>query len=181
MIAEVRIRPASTADVEGLHAVLAACGLDLRDRLGLTHWVPAYPRDLFEEQVAKGWVFAVEKREDAEIVATFAASREAPPYFDLSLWDGAGEPSLYLAHLAVLPSLQRIGIGRACVAAVERLALERSCRSVRLDVVERHSELRAWYLRLDYREVCRYEALGNQMVGFEKTFDTTPRSLDTVP
>ena len=165
---ELRIRSASTADVEELHAVLVACGLDLSDRLGLTHWVPAYPRNLLEEQVAKSWVFAVEKREKAEIVATFTTSREAPTYLDLSLWDGAGEPSLYLAHLAVLPHLQHIGIGRACVAAVEELALGGSCRSVRLDVAARHSELLAWYLRLDYREVCRYEALGNRMVGFEK-------------
>jgi GNAT superfamily N-acetyltransferase len=178
---ELTIHRASPADAETLYSILVECGLEMRDRLGLTHWIPAYPRDLFEKQVAKGWVFAVEKREDAEIMATFAVSREAPPYIDLSLWDGAGEPSLYLAHLAVLPSLQRIGIGRACVAAVEWLALERSRRSVRLDVVERHTELHAWYLHLDYREVCRYEALGNRMVGFEKTFDTTSRSLDTVP
>ena len=76
---------------------------------------------------------------------------------------------------------ERIRLALAPYRLDERLALERSCRSVRLDVAERHSELRAWYLRLDYREACRYEALGNQMVGFEKTFDTTSHSLDTVP
>jgi GNAT superfamily N-acetyltransferase len=165
---EFRIRRASIEDVEGLHAVLAACGLDLRDRLGLTHWFPAYPRDLFEEQAAKGWVFAVEKRDDTEIMATFTASQEAPAYLDLSLWGSSGEPSLYLTRLAVLPRFQRRGIGRACIGAVERLALERDCRSVRLDAAELHARLLNWYVKLDYREVGRYEALGNRMVGFEK-------------
>jgi len=165
---ELRIRPASTADVEVLHAILVRCGFDMSDRLGLTHWVPAYPRHLFEEQVAKGDVYSVEVSGSDEPVATFTASQEAPPYFDLSRWDSGGEPSFYLTRLAVLPVLQRRGIGRVCVASAERSAIERDRRSIRLDVAERHAELLRWYLKLGYREVCRYEAFGNRMVGFEK-------------
>ena len=165
---ELRIRPASITDVEVLHAILVECGFDMRDRLGLPHWVPAYPRHLFEEQVTKGEVYSVEERRSGNTVATFSASSEAPPYLDLSLWNTGGEPCLYLTRLAVLPRLQRRGIGRVCVAAAERFALEHDCRSIRLDAAERHSELLGWYLKLGYREVCRYEAFGNQMVGFEK-------------
>lgn len=165
---EFRIRPASIADVGALHSILVECGRDMRDRLGLTHWVPAYPRQLFAELVAKGDVYSIEMRESGETVATFTASREAPPYLDLSLWDTSGEPAVYLTRLAVLPRFQRRGIGRVCVVAVERLALEHSCRSVRLDTVEQHAELFGWYLRLGYREICRYDARGTRMVGLEK-------------
>jgi GNAT superfamily N-acetyltransferase len=165
---ELRIHSASIAEVEVLYAILVECGLDVRDRLGLTHWAPAYPRHLFEEQVAKGEVFSVETAANGETVATFAASDQAPRYLDLSLWVSDGEPCLYLARLTVLPRLQRRGIGQACIATAERLALERGRRSVRLDAAEQHAELVRWYLKLGYREVCRYDAFGNRMVGFEK-------------
>jgi len=168
LIAEVRIRPASIADVEALHAILVECGFDMRDRLGLAHWVPAYPRQLFEEQAKEGEVYWIGVRENDNPVATFTASQEAPAYLNPSLWDSGGEPSFYLTRLAVLPRFQRRGIGRACIGAVERLALERDCRSVRLDAAEQHARLLNWYVKLDYREVGRYEALGNRMVGFEK-------------
>jgi GNAT superfamily N-acetyltransferase len=161
-------------DAGALYAILTECGLDMRDRLGLTHWVPAYPRHLFEEQVTKGDVYSVEARESGETVATFTASRDAPSYFDLSLWERSAEPSLYLARLTVLPRFRHRGIGRVCVAAVERMALERACRSVRLDAVEQHAELLGWYLGLGYREICRYEAHGNRMVGLEKS--VSPRA-----
>ena len=165
---ELRIRPASIADVDLLYAILVECGLDLRDRFGLAHWVPAYPRHLFEEQVAKSVVYAIEERRGGDTVATFSASSEAPGYLDLSLWDSGEEPCFYLTRLAVLPRLQHRGIGRVCVATAERFALEHDCRSIRLDAAEQHAELLDWYLKLGYREACRYEAFGTRMVGFEK-------------
>ena len=164
---ELTIRPVSSEDAETLYSILVECGLDMRDRLGLTHWVPAYPRGLFEEHIKKGIVYSVEVR-GGKPAATFTASHDAPSYLDLSLWPSNAEPSLYLTQLAVSPRLQRRGIGRTCVTTVERLALEHDCYSVRLDVTEAHAELLGWYLELGYREVCRYEAFDNRMVGFEK-------------
>jgi len=168
---ELTIRQASSEDVEPLYDVLVKYGLDMRDRLGLTHWVPAYPRGLFEEHIEKGMVYSVEVR-GGEPVATFTAGCDAPHYLDLSLWLNDAEPSLYLTQLAVSPKLQRRGIGRACIAAVERLALEHCYRSIRLDAAEAHAELLDWYLDLGYRESCRYEAFGTRMVGFEKLVST---------
>jgi GNAT superfamily N-acetyltransferase len=165
---ELPVRSASIADVDLLYAILVECGLDMRDRFGLTHWVPAYPRHLFEEEVTKGVVYSVEECGGGDTVATFSASSETPSYLDLSLWDTGREPCIYLSRLAVLPRLQHRGIGRVCVATAERFALERDCRSIRLDAVARHSELLGWYLKLGYREACRYEAFGSRMVGFEK-------------
>jgi ribosomal protein S18 acetylase RimI-like enzyme len=161
------IRQASREDVEPLYDILVKCGLDMRDRLGLAHWIPAYPRDLFEEHIEKGAVFSVEAR-GGEPVATFTASCDAPDYLDLSLWPNDAKPALYLSQLAVSPKLQGRGIGRACIAAAERLAIEHGCRSIRLDVAESHAGLLDWYLGLGYRESCRYEAFGTRMVGFEK-------------
>jgi len=168
---ELTIRQASSEDVEPLYDVLVKCGLDMRDRLGLTHWAPAYPRGLFEEHTEKGLVYSVEVR-GGEPVATFTAGCDAPHYLDLSLWPNGAEPSFYLSQLAVSPKLQGRGIGRACIAAVERLALEHGCRSIRLDAAEAHAELLDWYLDLGYRESCRYEAFGTRMVGFEKLVST---------
>lgn len=164
---------ASIADVEALHAILVECGLDMRDRLGLAHWAPAYPRQLFEDQARKGAVYSVEARASSDPVATFTASTDASAYLDLSLWHARGEPSFYLNRLAVSPRFQRRGIGRVCVGAVEELARERGCRSVRLDAAEAHRWLLRWYAELGYREVGRYEAFGNRMVGFEKLVTTT--------
>lgn len=164
---ELVIHRASPADAETLYSILVECGLEMRDRLGLTHWVPAYPRDPFEQHVQKGTAYSVELG-SGRLVATFTASRDAPDYLDLSLWPNGAEPSFYLSQLAVSPKLQGRGIGRACIAAVERLALEHGCRSIRLDAAESHAGLLDWYLKLGYRESCRYEAFGTRMVGFEK-------------
>lgn len=139
----------------------------MQERLSLGHWIPAYPLPLFEEQVEKGNVWGVF---DAigRAVATFTVSREAPSYFDLSLWSGEGEPALYATRLGVLPGLQNRGIGTCCVATVEELAADLGCRSVRFDAVANHQPLLAYHRKLGYREVGCYEAFGSQMVGFEK-------------
>jgi GNAT superfamily N-acetyltransferase len=167
LAASIQIRPASSDEALTLYSIVVECGFDLRDRLGLTHWVPAFPRYLFEEQVARGDVYSVEVGK-LGVVATFTASRDAPSYLDRTLWDATGAPALYIARLAVLPRFQRLGIGRACMTEIERLALEGGCRSVRLDAAEQFTALLGWYEKLGYRETCRYAVHGARMVGLEK-------------
>jgi len=162
------IRPASADDTDVLHSILVDCGTEMRDRLGLTHWVPAFPRPLFEEQVAKGNVFAVGDRKSGELVATFTLSRDVPPFCDSSLWSKAGEPALYMTHLAVRPGDQRRGIGRRCVAHAEHICSVEGLRSLRFDALAEHEALLRFYARLGFLEVGRYEVFAREMVAFEK-------------
>lgn len=62
------------------------------------------------------------------------------------------DTSGYFGMFAVNPLLQRAGLGRAVLAAAERLARETwQATSMRMSVIEQREELIAWYERRGYR------------------------------
>jgi hypothetical protein len=53
VIEHIRLHQARAEQVEGPHAMLIACGLDMRARFELSHWVPAYPLHLMQRGAFK--------------------------------------------------------------------------------------------------------------------------------
>ncbi len=58
----------------------------------------------------------------------------------------------YFGMLSVHPEKQHHGLGRALIAEAERRALEASCTTMRLVVVNLRDDLIPWYRRLGYVE-----------------------------
>jgi GNAT superfamily N-acetyltransferase len=141
-------RRAAPAHVEPLHAILAACGRDLHTRFGLSHWDPPYPLDRLRVDAALREVHAV--YEDERLVGTFTVGLEPIPEYPSAYWTPV-EPALYLNRLAIHPSLQGRGLGRACLGLVEAIACERGAQAVRFDAVAAHTALLAFYRSLGYR------------------------------
>jgi len=149
-------RRAAPAQVEPLHAILVACGRDLATRFGQHHWDPAYAIDKLRVDAATREVHGV--FDDGRLIGTFTVGPEPLPDYPRSYWSPV-EPALYLNRLAIHPSLQGHGLGRAAMALVEDLARAQGARAVRLDAVAAHAPLCAFYRALGYR-ACGPFAIG---------------------
>jgi GNAT superfamily N-acetyltransferase len=163
-------------EVDALHDILRLCGQDMKDRLGLSHWVPPYPFDAMRRSAQERQVYAVWL--DTCVVATFTIGTQPPPYYHTlpgvwESWDASIRLAMYVNRLAVLPSLQGQGIGTWCMHMIERISLQQSCEAIRLDAYDKHSGLHIFYTRLGYNNrgsftffMKRYGETG--MVCFEK-------------
>ncbi len=135
------IRPATPADVPAVHALIERAYRGDTARAGWTH-----EADLL-----------VGPRTDAGSVAAIVA---APGRGFLVADDGAAivacaEVSLngdtgYLGQLAVDPSRQATGIGRAIIAAAEARARDHGAALMEMTVIDRRAELIAYYGRRGY-------------------------------
>jgi GNAT superfamily N-acetyltransferase len=108
----LHIQKVGPTEVEPLHEILRLCGLDMRSRLGLAHWIPPYPLELMRKSVEERSVYAVYN--DDQLVSTFTVGTQPPTYYRTisgvwEAWDAGGEPALYLNRLAVLPEFQGQG------------------------------------------------------------------------
>ncbi len=133
-----------------LHSILEACGLDMLERFGLGHWIPAYPLELMQQDAITRNVYAV--REGLRAVATFTVSTQAPDYYQMDMWQNPSARAFYVSRLAVMPAYQDRGIGRWCMRQIEQLATAAECSVVRLDAYYKHLRLFEFYQRLGYQK-----------------------------
>jgi GNAT superfamily N-acetyltransferase len=182
---DLKYRRAAPGDVDPLHAIVAACGLHLHRTLGLPHWDPPYALERMRQDAAEREVYAVTDGEteagaaDAftagapqprgRIVGTFTVGERPIACYSPSLWSVPSASALYLNRLAIVPDLQGRGLGRACMAEVERLAALRDSAFVRLDAVTAHAALCDFYRRLGYLERGPFDNLGVPVTCFEKS------------
>lgn len=140
-------------EAERVHEILHWCGLDMQERLGLSHWVPPYPLEALRRSTQERQVFAVFLED--RIVATFTVGTQMPLHYQKipaiwELWGGSRTNALYVNRLAVLPPLQGKGIGRWCMQSIERLAWAQGCEVIRLDAYGKHQGLLSFYTKLGY-------------------------------
>jgi GNAT superfamily N-acetyltransferase len=157
--------------IDDLLALIELCGEDMWRRLGLDHWKPPTPKEVFREYARTKEVFAV--HDTHELVATFTIGFDAPEPYPPSCWADTSHKAIYLNKLAVLPTLQGQGIGRWCMEQIERLARDRGCQSVRFDALTRNAPLLAFYDRLGYRrcgDMYVYDEIGRgwDIIVYEK-------------
>jgi GNAT superfamily N-acetyltransferase len=135
-------------DVEVAHALVAACGRTLRDRLGLSHWDPPYPRERMAEEAMTREVWLVS--DGATPVATFTLGADPITPYPEDVFDPS-VPAIYLNRLAVVPARWGGGIGTFCLGEVESRARAVGARAVRFDAARSHTRLDALYRRLGYQ------------------------------
>jgi GNAT superfamily N-acetyltransferase len=152
-------------ELEELHAILTAAGLDMEARWGLSHWVPAYPLSLLQTAADAGRVYSV-RRADSRIVGTFTLGRDAADYVPAEAW--SADPAMYVTQLAVHPDYQGVGIGRSCMQWIEGNAKREGLRSVRLDASAAHEALLRFYRGQGYEERAQFWFRGTHLVCFEK-------------
>lgn len=156
---ELSYQQLSPAGVEPVHDILRLCGLDMQERLGLSHWVPPYPLERLRQDAELRQVYAVLHAN--QVIATFTLGTVLPATYRqipavLPLWDTPLPRALYLNHLALLPAVQGHGLGRQCMRTIESMAADQGCMVVRLDAYSRHAGLQIFYSKLGYRNVGQF-------------------------
>ena len=137
-------------EVEAVHDILRQCGEDMKERFGLTHWIPPYPLHLMRQSAQEKRVYAV--LDKAQVIATLTLGTQAPSYYDQlgDIWESMQARALYLNRLAVLPHLQGQGIGSWCLARIEQFASEEHYEAIRFDAYARHVKLLEFYQKAGY-------------------------------
>lgn len=153
---ELYYQQLSSTGIEPAHEILRLCGLDMQERLGLNHWVPAYPLEKLRRDAEVRQVYAVLHAK--QVIATFTLGTALPASYAkipaiLQLWDTPQPRALYVNHLALLPVFQGCGLGRQCMQTIERMAAEQGCDAIRLDAYSRHAGLQIFYSKQGYRSV----------------------------
>jgi GNAT superfamily N-acetyltransferase len=164
---DLKYRRAAPGDVDPLHAIVAACGLHLHRTLGLSHWNPPYALDRMRKDAVEREVWIV--WEDGLAAGTFTIGHTPIAAYRPEIWSAPDAPALYLNRLAIPPRLQGRGLGRACMAEIERLAQTRHAEFVRLDAVTAHAALCDFYRKLGYVERGPFDNLGIAVTCFEKS------------
>ena len=143
--------------VKALKAVSEKCGLDLNLKLGLAHWIPPYPIHQLKKDAKERNVYSV--WDGAELIATFTIGQQPLAYYYKDIWLHPDKEAIYVSHLAVIPELQRRGIGSWCMRTIEQMAVSQGTTAVRLDAYEKYHKLLKFYNDLGYsrREVVEYQ------------------------
>ena len=136
------IRPATRADAP----VIAELVRDLAIYEKLEHEAKATPADFLRELEAPNPVIGVLIAEWNGEPAGFALY-----FFNFSTF--VGRPGLYLEDLFVRPALRSLGIGRALLRALARIARERNCGRMEWAVLDWNEPALRFYQTLGARQM----------------------------
>lgn len=137
------IRTANEADAGLLAELISRSFADVALRFALTREnCPKHPSNCTAE-----WVEQDQRRG----VQYFIAEQDGEAVGCVALETKSAE-TCELQRLAVLPQLRQRGVGRLLVQHVVDLSRASGAVRVCLSIIAKHSELRAWYKRLGFRE-----------------------------
>lgn len=167
----VTIEKRGPENIDDLFVLIEACGEDMWRRLGLDHWKPPVPKEIYREYARTKSVFAV--YDGVDLAGTFTIGPDALEAYLPGCWADDTHRAVYLSKLAVLPGLQGRGIGRWCMGRVDELAREYGAHAVRFDALTRNAPLLAFYDRTGYRrrgDMYVYDEIGRgwDIVLYEK-------------
>ena len=159
-------KKASEKNIPLAHALLSACGKHMHENLNLNHWHPFMSLKDFHLQISNKDLYLAYY--DKELIATFNLSKEPRDYYSSTIWVNSSEPAAYLGQLGIAPLWQGKGIGRLCMAEIERITKEMGCCSLRLDALNSHPWLKLFYLRLGYTACGTVKPNNWDLLCFEK-------------
>jgi GNAT superfamily N-acetyltransferase len=114
-------------------------------------------------------------RKGKGIVGTFRLAAKKPWAIDVSYFAAAKKP-LYLTHMAVIPTLQRQGIGSRLLREAMKQAREWPADAIRLDAFDADAGAGGFYAKCGFREVGRVTYRKAPLIYFELGLSTTPNS-----
>jgi GNAT superfamily N-acetyltransferase len=134
--------------IDDLYAMIEVCGEDMWQRLGLDHWKPPTPKDMYREYARTKEVYAVQDGDT--LVATFTIGIDPTESYPPGSWANDAHSAYYVNKLAVRPDLQQQGLGRWCMDEIERRARAYGYDSVRFDALTRNVQLLGFYDHIGY-------------------------------
>jgi GNAT superfamily N-acetyltransferase len=155
---------ATPAEVPELAALHTAASADLTQRCGAGFW----SRVATEKGVLNSLRYArvVIARKDESIVGTMRLANKKPWAIDVTYFTPV-KKAIYLTGMAVLPKLQRQGIGRLLLQEAVEEARAWPANAIRLDAFDADAGAGPFYARCGFREVARVVYKKNPLIYFE--------------
>jgi GNAT superfamily N-acetyltransferase len=151
-----------TVEIAALRTLVAG---DLTARFGEGAWSSAVSDRGVLWHMRHGDVLVA--REAGRIVGTLALARRRPWAIDSAYFTRVKRP-LYLTSMAILPAMQRGGLGRALMAAAGQAARASGMEAIRLDAYQGEAGAGPFYVKCGYTERGRVTYRGAPLIYFEK-------------
>lgn len=115
-----------------------------------------------------------------KIIATLALCAKKPWAIDPAYFTKSWKP-VYLVSMAVAPAWQRKGVGRSCLAEVDKIVGRQPVDAVRLDAYDASAGAGEFYRRCGYTEVGRAVYRTVPLIYFEKLPSSAEQRLKSAP
>lgn len=155
---------ATDVDAPAVAALRAAVATDLTLRYGHGHWSSIASDYGVRRDISSARVLLA--RHDHAVVATVRLAAKKPWAIDPAYFTPC-ERVLYLTDMAVVPALQRRGIGRLCIEQARAVAADWPAEVIRLDAYDGPSGAGPFYARCGFREVGRITYRKTPLVYYE--------------
>ena len=146
------LEPATVDDAPEVFALKKAIAEHLTEQFGKGNWSSYGSEDGVARSIESPTLWLC--RDAGELIAMLRLSTRKPWAIDPAYFTRVEQP-LYLTDMAVLPALQRQGVGRRLLAEAERTARAWKGDAIRLDAYEGPAGAGVFYARCGYREVGR--------------------------
>lgn len=145
----MEIREAKTSEADVLARIVRQANIPVAEQFGLTRDnAPNHPSFCTRDWILKG-VDRGERYFLAHAEGGAASGAGSGPAGCVAY--ESPEPDLaFLNRLAVLPGLQRRGLGSALVTHVEALARSHGKKTISIGIIRAHTGLRDWYAGLGF-------------------------------
>lgn len=161
---QVSVAAAGEADAPAIASLRTATAEHLTLLYGPGRWsTPAKERGVLRDIKTSQVLLA---RDGADIVATLRFSSKKPWAIDLAYFHTVPK-ALYLHDMAVLPSMQRQGIGRRFLRKAIAIARTWPGDAIRLDAYDADAGAGGFYARCGFREVGRVTYRNTPLIYFE--------------
>ena len=161
----VALRRATQADAAPVTALLAAAGAALAAQ-GFRNWEQPYPLAQVKRDIEERALCVVS--DGNELVATFTLGPAPVLPYEPAPWPDLALAAAYLNRMAVLPARQGTGLGRWCLAEVDREAATLGAAAVRCDVLAGNRRACRFYEGHGYRACGTREHSGWQFCCYER-------------
>ena len=158
---------ATSEQIDAIEDVVVQCREDLAAR-DIPQWDDQYPnRAFFEQSLAAEQLFAL--TEAGEVVGVVVLNEAQAPEWSPVVWQDHVGPALIVHSLAVLPSSQGKGYGKAILNLCESFAQEQGYTSIRLDAFSENVAAVRFYERHGYTLQAEIQLL-NKPVGHQRYY-----------
>jgi GNAT superfamily N-acetyltransferase len=164
----IRLTAATTDDAPALAALRVAVAEKLTREFGKGHWSSAGTERGVLYNLKTSRIFVVRQR--GKIVATLSLQTKKPWAIDKSYFTACKLP-LFLTNMAVEPSLQGRGIGRAMLLEAERIARAWPANSICLDAYDTAAGAGDFYAKCGYEERGRVVYRDTPLIYYERMLD----------
>lgn len=160
-----RLTLAGVADATEIAALRTAVADHLTATFGRGHWSSAVSERGVLFAMRRGRVYVA--RERGRIVATLCLTTRKPWAIDRAYFTDLARP-LYLIDMAVRPARQRRGLGRRCLADVDRIVASWPADGVRLDAYDGPAGAGGFYAACGFASRGRAVYRGVPLLYFER-------------